>query len=149
MPKFDTVLLQTGANTTGIVIPAEVVEALGWGKRPKVTVTLNGTYTYRNTVAVMGGEYMVGVSAEHREKSGLKGGDRISVELALDTAPRTVVVPAELAAALAGDEAAKSAFEKLSYSRQRQHVLAVEGAKAAETKARRVEKIIETLKAGK
>jgi hypothetical protein len=148
MPKFKTVLLQTGANTTGIVIPPKVVEALGSGKRPKVTVTLDGRYTYRNTVAVMGGEYMVGVSAEHREKSGLKGGDKIDVELTLDTAPRAVEVPAELAAALMKDKAAKAVFESLSYSQKRLHVLAVEGAKAAETKARRVEKIIETLKAG-
>jgi len=148
MPRFKTVLLQTGANTTGIVIPPKVIEALGSGKRPKVTVTLDGRYTYRNTVAVMGGEYMIGVSAQHREKSGLKGGDKIDVELTLDTAPRVVEMPAELAAALKKDKAAKAVFESLSYSRQRQHTLAVEAAKAAETKARRVLKIIETLKAG-
>lgn len=149
MPKFDTVLFQGGGNTTGIVIPPEVVEALASGKRPKVTVTLNGTYTYRNTVAVMGGQFMVGVSAEHREKSGLKGGDAISVELTLDTVPRTVEVPTELAAALAGSTAAQVAFERLSYSQKRAHVLAVEGAKAAETKARRIEKIIEALSSGR
>jgi hypothetical protein len=148
MPKFRTVLLQTGANTTGIVIPPKVVEVLGSGMRPKVTVTLDGRYTYRNTVAVMGGGYMVGVSAEHREKSGLKGGDKIDVELTLDTAPRAVEVPTELAAALMRDKVAKAVFESLSYSHKRLHVLAVEGAKAAETKARRIEKIIETLKAG-
>jgi antitoxin component of MazEF toxin-antitoxin module len=149
MPKFDTVLFQGGGNTTGIIIPPEVVEELASGKRPKVVVTLNGTYSYRNTVAVMGGRFMVGVSAEHREKSGLKGGDTISVELTLDTAPRTVEVPAELAAALVGNTAAQAAFERLSYSQKRAHVLAVDGAKAAETKARRVEKIIEALSSGR
>lgn len=145
--KFKTTLLQGGGNTTGIVIPPEVVEALGSGKRPKVNVTLNGTYTYRNTVAVMGGDYMVGVSAEHREKSGLKGGDKIEVELTLDTAPRIVEVPPELAAAFAKDKAAKAAWDKLSYSHQSQHALAIAGAKAADTKARRVEKALEMLNA--
>ena len=63
--KFRTTLLQSGPTATGFVVPDEVVEALGSGKRPPVRVTING-YTYSNTVAVMGGEYMVGVSAEHR-----------------------------------------------------------------------------------
>lgn len=85
----------------------------------------------------------------HRKKSGIKGGDKISVELTLDTAPRVVEVPAELAASLPRDEAAKAAFARLSYTRQLQHVLAVEGAKVAETRARRIQRIIETLKAGK
>jgi uncharacterized protein YdeI (YjbR/CyaY-like superfamily) len=95
----------------------------------------------------MGGDYWVGVSAEHREKSGVKGGDKIEVELTLDTAPREITVPNDLAAALGKDKAAKAAFEKLSYSHKRQHVLAIEGAKAAETRARRVVKAIEMLKA--
>jgi hypothetical protein len=146
MPKFKTKLLSAGKTATGFVVPPEVVEELGAGKRPPVTVTLNGKYTYRNTVAVMGGDYMIGVSAEHREKAGVKGGDTIEVTLVLDTAPREVEVPPELAVALSKDKAAKAAFEKLSYSHKRQHTLAIEGAKAAETRARRVEKTIEMLK---
>lgn len=149
MPKFKTTLIKGGGNTTGIVIPPEVVEGLGAGKRPPVTVTINGTYSYRNTVAVMGGDYMVGVSAEHREKSGLKGGDKIEVELTLDTAPREVAVPPELAAALAKDKVAKAAWDKLSFSHKRQHAEPIAAAKAEETKARRVEKTLEMLKAGK
>jgi hypothetical protein len=145
--KFKTTLIQTGKTSTGIMIPPAIVEALGAGKKPPVNVTLNGTYTYRNTVAVMGGDYWVGVAAEHREKSGVKGGDKIEVELALDTAPREITVPEDLAAALAKDKVARAAFDKLSYSHKRQHVLAIEGAKAADTRARRVGKAIEMLKA--
>jgi Bacteriocin-protection, YdeI or OmpD-Associated/Domain of unknown function (DUF1905) len=143
--KFATILQKTGGNTTGFEIPAEVVEGLGAGKRPPVVVTLNGAYTYRNTVAPMGGSFWIGVSAEHRAKSGFEGGEPIEVELTLDTTPREVVVPDDLATALSRDKAARAAFEKLSYSHKRQHVLAIEGAKAPETRARRVAKTIETL----
>jgi hypothetical protein len=145
--KFKTTLILTGKTSTGFMIPPRVVEALGSGKRPPVNVMLNGVYGYRNTVAPMGGDYWLGVSAEHRESSGVKAGDEVEVELTLDTAPREVVVPTDLAAALAKDSTAKAAFDKLSYSHKRQHVLAIEGAKAAETRARRVLKAIDMLKA--
>jgi hypothetical protein len=144
--KFKTMLQKTGGNTTGFEIPADVVEGMGGGKRQPVVVTLNGTYSYRNTIAPMGGSFWIGVSAEHRAKSGLQGGEPIEVELTLDTAPREVVVPEDLAAALSRSKAAKAAFDKLSYSHKRQHVLAIEGAKAAETRARRITKTIEMLK---
>jgi hypothetical protein len=144
--KFKTMLQKTGGNTTGFEIPDDVVEGMGGGKRPPVVVTLNGTYSYRNTIAPMGGSFWIGVSAEHRAKSGLQGGEPIEVELTLDTAPREVVVPEDLAAALSRSKAAKAAFDKLSYSHKRQRVLAIEGAKAAETRARRITKTIEMLK---
>jgi hypothetical protein len=146
--KFRTILQKTGGNTTGFEIPVEVVEALGGGKRPPVNVTLNGAYAYRNTIAPMGGSFWIGVSAEHRAKSGLKGGDEIEVELTLDTAPREVIVPDDLALALGKAKVAKAVFEKLSYSHKRQHVLGIEGAKTAETRARRVVKALEMLRAG-
>ncbi len=143
--KFATILQKAGGNTTGFEIPAEVVESLGGGKRPPVVVTLNGAYTYRNTIAPMGGSFWIGVSAEHRAKSGLQGGEAIEVELTIDMAPRQVIVPDDLAAALSRDKAARAAFEKLSYSHQRQHVLAIEAAKAPQTRARRVAKTIDML----
>jgi hypothetical protein len=143
--KFATILQKTGGNTTGFEVPADVVEGLGAGKRPPVVVTLNGAYTYRNTIAPMGGSFWIGVSAEHRAKSGLQGGEAVDIELTIDTAPRQVIVPDDLAAALNRDKAARAAFEKLSYSHQRQHVLAIEAAKARETRARRVAKTIDML----
>ena len=135
-------------NVTGIVIPVQVVEGLGAGKRPAVKVTIKG-YTYRSTVAVMGGAYMVGVSAEVREKAEVKGGDVVDVELELDTEPRVVEVPADLAAALKKDAAAQRFFEGLSYSTKRRIVLNVEGTKNPETRLRRIEKAVEQLREGR
>lgn len=137
--KFHTNLLQTG-NNTGIEIPPEVIEALGGGKKPAVRLTVNG-YAYRNTVAVMGGKYMVSFSSEHRAASGIRGGDAIEVDIELDTAPREVAVPADFAEAL---EAAglRPAFDKLAPSHRKEHVRAIEDAKTAETRARRIAKAV-------
>ena len=143
--KFRTTILSAGKNITGIHVPDEVVESLGAGKRPPVRVTLNG-YTYRNTIAVMGGRYMVGVSADVRAASGVKGGDTLDVEIVLDDQPRVLEVPADFAAALDAEPAAKAAFEKLSYSNKRRHVEPIQQAKAAETRARRIEKSVAELK---
>ena len=137
--RFRATVLQTGKTTTGIEIPPEIVEALGRGKRPAVTVTING-YTYRNTVAVMGGIYMIGISAEHRAGTGVKGGDSVDVDLELDTAPREVTVPADLAAALDADPDARRTFDALSYSNRSWHTLQVDGAKTVETRQRRIAK---------
>lgn len=146
--RFHTTILQADKNATGIQIPAEVVESLGAGKRPPVRVTING-YTYRNTVAVMGGVFMVGVSAEHRKGAGVAGGDEVAVEIELDTEPRVVTVPPDFQAALDNDSAAKRCFEGLSYSNQSRHVLAIEGAKTVETRQRRIDKAVSELRAGK
>src|SRR6476620_8646805 len=107
--RFRTTILASGKNAAGIEIPDEVVTGLGAGKRPPVRVTING-YTYRNTVAVMGGVYMVGVSAEHRAGAGVAAGDVLDIELELDTAPREVAVPADLDAALNADADARRFF---------------------------------------
>ena len=146
MPTFKTTLFQAeGMNATGIVVPDKIVDGFGQGKKPKVAVTING-YTYRNTVAVMGGKYMVGVAKEHREKAGIKGGDKIEVTLELDTAPREVDVPKDFAAALK-KAGARAAFDKLAFTHRKEHVRSIEEAKAAETRARRIERSIAELKA--
>jgi hypothetical protein len=145
---FRTTILGTGKTTAGIEIPESAVEALGSGKRPPVVVTING-YTYRNTVAVMGGTYMVGVSNEHRAASGLAAGDEVDVELVLDTAPRTVDVPADFAAALDAEPAARATFDKLSNSNKGWHVSSIEGAKSDETRQRRIEKSVAALREGR
>ena len=146
--RFRTTILGTGKTTAGIEVPEEVVQALGAGKRPPVRVTVSD-YTYRNTVAVMGGVYMIGVSNEHRTASGVRAGDVVDIDLELDTAPREVTVPPELAAALAADPAAQATFEKLSYSNKSWHVLQVAGAKSDETRQRRIAKSIEALRTGR
>jgi len=126
-------------NNTGIEVPPEVIEALGAGKRPPVVVVVNG-YEYRSTVAVMGGRFMISFSSDKRAATGIAGGDPIVVDLELDTAPRTVEVPADLAAALEA-AGARAAFDALSPSARKAHVTAVEGAKAAETRQRRIDGI--------
>jgi bifunctional DNA-binding transcriptional regulator/antitoxin component of YhaV-PrlF toxin-antitoxin module len=146
--KFRAVLLQEKKTATGIRVPDEVVEALGAGKRPAVSVTING-YSYRSTVAPMGGMFMLPVSAEIRANAGVAAGDEVEVEVALDTAPREVVVPDDFATALAGDAEVKGNFGALSYSNKRRHILQIEGAKTEETRQRRIAKAVEELRAGK
>ncbi len=146
--RFHTTILQAGKTTTGIQVPDEIVEALGSGRRPPVTVTING-YTYRSTVAVMGGRYMVGVSAEHRAGAGVAGGDEVDVDLELDRAPREVTVPADLATALDAEPEARRTFDGLSYSNKSWHVLQVEGAKTDETRRRRIAKSVGILREGR
>jgi hypothetical protein len=141
--RFSTTMFQTG-NNTGIEVPADVVEALGGGKRAAVVVAVNG-YEYRSTIAPMGGKFLLPFSAERRNESGIGGGDAIDVELVLDTAPRVVDVPADLRAALDGSAAAAAAWQKLAYSYQKAHVTAVLGAKAAETRARRIAAVVAKL----
>lgn len=141
--KFSTTMFQTG-NNTGIEVPVDVVEALGGGKRAAVVVTVNG-YEYRSTIATMGGRFLLPFSAERRKESGIGGGDEIDVELALDTAPRTVEVPDDLQAALDGSPAATQAWQKSSPSARKAHVTAVAGAKAADTRARRIAAIVAKL----
>ena len=92
--KFTTTLVQI-CNNTGIEVPPEVRDALGGGKTPLVQVTLNG-FGYKSKIAAMGGRLLVSVSAEVRQKAGVKGGETHEVELVLDTAPRVYEAPADL-----------------------------------------------------
>lgn len=146
--KFRTTVQQSKKTATGIEVPDDVVTSLGSGKRPAVNVTING-YTYRSTVASMGGVFMLPVSAEVRDKANVAAGDEVEVELELDTAPREVEVPADFNAALDDDAEARRFFETLSYSNKRRLVLAIEGAKAAETRQRRIAKTVAGLREGK
>ncbi|MFI9596970.1 YdeI/OmpD-associated family protein [Nonomuraea sp. NPDC052265] len=145
--RFIATIELAGKTATGFEVPAEVVEGLGAGRRPAVTVTVNG-FTYRSTVAPMGSRFMLPLSAVNREGAGVAAGDTISVEVEPDTAPREVVVPADLAEALDRVPAARTFFDGLSYSRKQRHVLLVEGAKKPETRRRRVEDAVAKLADG-
>lgn len=142
--RFESNLRLMG-NNTGIEVPPDVVEGLAGGKRPPVNVTVNG-FSYRSTIGVMGGKFLIPFSSDKRAATGLAGGDAIEVELTLDTAPRTVEVPDDLAAALEA-AAVRSAFDALSPSARKAHALAVESAKAPETRARRIHAIVSALTA--
>lgn len=144
--RFHATIALAGKSATGIEVPADVVAALGQGKRPKITVTING-YSYPSTVGVMGGRSLIPISADVRAKAGVAAGDEIDVDVVPDTGPRTVDVPADLAAALAGVPAARQAFGKLSCSGQLRYVLGIEQAKTPETRQRRIEKAVTELSA--
>ena len=138
-------LQRTGGNTTGFQIPDEAVAELGGGGRPKVAVTLNG-FTFQSSIAKMGGSYWLGVSAERRAAAGVEGGQVYDLDVELDTAPRVIETPEDLRAALEAEPALSAKWQKLSYSHQREHVEAINSAKAPETRARRVAKAIEMLR---
>ena len=146
---FRATIRTEGKTATGFEVPEGVVDRLGVGKRPPVKVTING-YTYRSTVAPFAGPvYMLPLAAEHRNAAGVAGGDQVEVTVELDTAPREVEVPPELAAALEADPKAKAFFDGLSYSNKRVFTLSVEGTSNPETKARRVEKAIGLMREGR
>jgi hypothetical protein len=142
--RFTTTVRSGGGTTTGIHVPPDVVDALGAGKRPPVTVAIE-SYRYRGSIASRGGEYLISLSREHREGAGVQPGDEIEVDVELDREPREVAVPSDLAEALEAAPAAAGAFRSLAYSHQLQHVLSVEDAKTEETRRRRIRKVLEAL----
>lgn len=146
--KFNTVVELGGKTATGIRVPAEIVEKLDSGQRPRVYVTIND-YTYRSSIAPYTGDYFIPVSAAVREAAEIAAGDQIEVSVRLDTDPREVEVPEDLAAALAANPEAAKFFESLSYSNKRRIVLPIEDAKTAETRQRRIDKSVEKLRSGK
>jgi hypothetical protein len=146
--RFRAELQSTGGNTAGFPVDDEVVTALGGGGRPKVVATVNG-FEWRSSIAKMGGSYWLGVSVERRAAAGIAAGDVLDVDVVLDTAVREVEMPADFAAALAAEPAAQTFWDGLSYSNKSWHVLQITGAKAAETRARRVEKSVAMLREGR
>jgi Bacteriocin-protection, YdeI or OmpD-Associated/Domain of unknown function (DUF1905) len=129
----------------GLEVPEEVVESLGQGKRPQVTITING-HSWRSRVAIMRGRYLLGLSIANRQAAGVYTGDEVEVELEFDPDPRVVVEPADFARALRADPIARAAYDRLPDGRKREHVRAVESAKKPETRIRRIEKALATLR---
>lgn len=146
--KFRAVIKLSGKTATGIQVPDEVVAGLGTSKKPPVSITIRG-YTYRTTVASMGGVYMIPVSAEHREGAGVAAGEEVEVDIELDTEIRVLDIPDDLQEALDREEKAKLFFDSLSYSNKRRLVIPIEGAKTVETRQRRIEKTLTMLREGR
>ena len=144
--EFRTTVTLGGKTATGLQVPDDVVEALGAGKRPPVVVTVAG-HSYRTTVAPMGGAFWVPLAAEHREAAGVQAGQEVDVRVELDTAPRETPLPDDLAAAL--DDGARAFFDGLAPSHRKEWVRWIEDAKKPETRAARIEKTAEALKAGR
>jgi hypothetical protein len=146
--RFHATVQLNGKTATGIEVPAEVVAGLGPGQRPPVRVTI-GEYSYRTTVARMSGRFLISLSAENRAAAGVAAGDEVDVDLELDDAPREVEVPADLAAALARDDAARAAFESLAYSHRKEWVRWITEAKKPDTRTTRITKTVQSLHEGK
>ena len=132
-------------NATGAEVPVEVVEALGQGKRPLVSITING-HSWRSRIASKGGRYLVGISAANRTAAGIAEGDEISVRLELDTEPRDVDEPPDLASALDADPTIRAAFDRLPFGLRRKHVNDIEAAKAEQTRQRRIRRLVQSLR---
>jgi uncharacterized protein YdeI (YjbR/CyaY-like superfamily) len=122
-----------------------VVEALGGGKRPPVTITING-HSWRSRIAIMRGRYLIGLSNANRQAAGIATGENVEVEVALDVELRVVVEPADFVRALGADPLARAAYDRLSYSHRREHVRAIESAKKPATRARRIEAAVAKLR---
>jgi bifunctional DNA-binding transcriptional regulator/antitoxin component of YhaV-PrlF toxin-antitoxin module len=129
----------------GLEVPPEVVESLGQGKRPPVTITING-HSWKSRVAIMRGRYLLGLSNANRRAAGVKIGDEVEVEVEFDREPRIVVEPSDFTRALNGDPIARAAYDRLPDGRKRQHVREIETAKKPETRIRRIEKALATLR---
>src|ERR1019366_2838268 len=129
----------------GLEVPEELVEALGGGKRPRVTITING-HSWTSRVAIMRGRNLIGLSNANRKAAGVVTGDRVEVELELDPEPRVVVEPADFATALDAEPLARSAFDALTDSQKSQHLRLIDNAKKPDTRAQRIEKMLATLR---
>jgi hypothetical protein len=143
-----TTVLQSRGPAAAVVLTDEEVAAIGEGaKRFPVRATVNG-YTWRTSVARMHGEFLVGLNREVRTAAGVEAGDTVAAALELDTEPREVDVPDALVEALAGDEAARAAFEELAFTHRKEYARWIAEAKRDDTRQRRVEKALEMLRGG-
>jgi uncharacterized protein DUF1905/bacteriocin resistance YdeI/OmpD-like protein len=132
---FRATIQQAGKTATGIVVPPDVIAALGTSRKPAVRVTIRD-HTYRSTVATRGGEFKIPLSAENRTAAGVAAGDEVDVTVALDTEPRVLAVPPDLLAAFERHTAAARAFDALSYSAKQRYVLPIATARTSETRER-------------
>lgn len=146
--RFRTTVQLDGKTATGLLVPPEVVAGLGNSKKPAVTVTINN-FTYRSSINMRGGKFLIPVSAAIRKSTGVSAGDDVDVEVELDAAPREVTVPADFAERLAAEPAVLEFFNSLSYSNKSVHTLSIEQAKTPDTRTRRLDKAMDTLRQGK
>jgi hypothetical protein len=133
-----TITVQIYRDGAMCFIPVPFDPKAVFGKvRAPVKVTLNG-YTYRSTIAAMGGVTCIPLRKSNREAAGLNGGETLTVKIELDTQVREVRVPSDLERELQASKAARDKWQSLSYTHKRDHVEAIEGAKKEETRARRL-----------
>jgi len=143
-----TTRLQARGPAAAVVLDDAQVAAVGEGaRRFPVVATVNG-YTWRTSVARMGGEFLVGLNRDVREGAAVQAGDEVEVALELDTAPREVDVPDALAAALAADPPVQAAFDALAFTHRKEYARWIAAAKRDETRQRRVQQAVDMIRAG-
>lgn len=143
--KFDAELRLNGKTATGVPVPESVIEELGGGRRPRVSVSLNG-YSFLTSLGTMSGQVLIPVSAVVRSAAGIEAGDRLTVEIELASEPAQVAVPEDLRAALVAEPETFAFFEGLSASQRRGYAEWIEQAKKVETRTRRLEQTVEALR---
>lgn len=132
-----------------VVLDEQQAAAIGEGaKRFPVRATVNG-YSWRTTVARMGGEFLVGLNRDVRRAAAVEIGDTVEARIELDTEPREVDLPEALGSALAADAAARSGFDALSFTHRKEYARWIAEAKREETRDRRVAQAVERLRQGK
>jgi len=140
-----TVTVTIHREGSACYIPVNFDPKAVFGKiRPPVKVTLNG-YTYRSTIASMGGITGIPLRKSNREAAGLIGGENIAVTIELDAEPREVKPPHDLARALRANSQSLKKWQSLSYTRRREIAEAIENAKKPATRARRLAGTIQSL----
>ena len=141
--------LQPRGPAAAVVLDDAQVAVVGEGaKRFPVAATING-YTWRTSVARMGGEFLLGLNREVRQGAGVDVDDEVDVSIELDVAPREVEVPEALAAALATDPQAEASFEGMAFTHRKEYARWIDEAKRDETRQRRVSEALELLRQGK
>jgi Bacteriocin-protection, YdeI or OmpD-Associated/Domain of unknown function (DUF1905) len=145
--RFTTRLERRGP-AAAVVLDDEQVAAVGEGaRRFPVLATVNG-YSWRTSVARMRGDNLLGLGRAVREAAGVEAGDTVDVQIVLDTAPREVEVPDDLAGALAADPEASAAFEALAFTHRKEYARWIAEAKREDTRGRRVAQALEMLRRG-
>ncbi len=132
----------------GLAVPADVVERLeraGGGKRPRITVTING-HTWHTRLAIMRGRHLIGFSNANRAATAAEVGDEVVIDITLDESPELVEAPTDLADALDAEPAARARFDALTISQRKQHIRLIDQAKTSATRARRIAQLVQTLR---
>ena len=140
--SFRTILKGEGRTAAGIAVPEELMAQLGPAKRYPVVVTINGDYTYRNSVSWYKGAFMISVSSENQKAAGVKGGDEVDVTVEIDEAPRVLDLPGDFAAALS-DAGVLEKFQTFSYSKQNSLLAPRAAAKSDATRVKNLAKAID------
>lgn len=141
--KLKSKVIPSG-NATAVEIPGDALASLGGGPRPAVTIAING-HRWRTRVALMRGLALVGVSARNRAEAGIAEGDIVEFSIALDEEPREVDEPDDLRQVFDAHPAARTAFNALPFGLRQKHVRHLDEAKSADTRRRRLAKLVDEL----